>query len=168
MLKRIITIGLLAITLSLFTAQITSAYAIPNAYAPENTPFAPKELDFNSGINKAPSFYLNLILQIIAGGLLYVVAPFTVIMIALAAFNMVMGGDDPEKVGNAKKALMWAVLGLILVILSYSLVKNIISIAIGAGTPQGSTEESAPPAPPDASIQYAQTADPLSLQRYLA
>ena len=160
MIKKIITIGLLAITLSLFTAQITNAYVIPKEYAPDNTPFSPDQIDFESGLK--PSDYTVIILQIIAGGLLYVVAPFTVIMIGLSAFTMVMGGDDPEKVGNAKKSLMWAVLGLILVMLSYSLVKIIIGTAIGAGTPQGTTEEK------PAAILYAQTADPLSLQRYLA
>lgn len=46
-----------------------------------------------------------LILMVIYGGLLYITS-----------------GGDPEKLGKAKKTLLWAVLGVILIVISYSIV----------------------------------------------
>jgi len=59
--------------------------------------------------------------------ILFIVA---VLFILLAAYNFVMSKGDPEKVGNAKKQLLYAVIGIAVGLLSYlvvALVRNSLS-----------------------------------------
>ncbi|MBD3361046.1 hypothetical protein GF366_04585 [Candidatus Peregrinibacteria bacterium] len=128
-IKNIITISL-AIILGLLLIQSVSAqYTIPPELRPQNEPFAVEEIIQQEGAASGAV----LILQIIAGGLLYFAAPVAVIMIGLAALNIVTGGSDTEKIETGKKHLTWSIVGLVLIILSYSAVRFIISFAIQAG-----------------------------------
>jgi len=76
-----------------------------------------------------------IVLQIVAGGLLYFAAPIAVIMIVIAAFQMVINSAESDKVGEAKSALTWSIVGLLTIILSYSIVRAIINFAISVATP---------------------------------
>lgn len=52
-----------------------------------------------------------------------------------------------EGIDQHKKGLMWAVLGLVLIILSYSIIRFVISIPLSADEPEDTTQESAPTTP---------------------
>lgn len=123
--KLLITIGLITIMLNLFAATV-SAYQIDPSYQPINSPFSLKD-DIK---DKGSAGALVVVLQMIASGLLYFAAPIAIIMLGFGAFNMVSGSGESEKIDQAKKHLTWSLIGLILIILSYSIVKIVITLAI--------------------------------------
>ncbi len=102
-----------------FAAQ---AYQIPDEYRPENLGYGEEYFKQTQSATATV-----IILQTIAGALLYFAAPLAVILIGFAAFNMVMGGADSEKIEQSKKHLTWLVIGLLLIILSYSIVRIVIT-----------------------------------------
>ena len=111
--------------LNLFAATV-SAYQIDPSYQPINSPFSLKD-DIK---DKGSAGALVVVLQMIASGLLYFAAPIAIIMLGFGAFNMVSGSGESEKIDQAKKHLTWSLIGLIVIILSYSIVKIVITLAI--------------------------------------
>lgn len=59
-----------------------------------------------------------------------VVIGLSVIMVIVAAITFMTAGGDPEKVASARQALIWAIVGIVVAILAYS-IPNIITVAIG-------------------------------------
>lgn len=119
------------LAISTYSQQTTTlAYTIPEDLIPINEPFRiGKDL---SGQGATTASGTIIFLQILAGGLLYFAAPVAIIIIALAGFNMTIQGAESEKIEEAKRSLKWAVIGLLLIILSYSLVRIIIDSALKA------------------------------------
>jgi flagellar basal body-associated protein FliL len=76
----------------------------------------------------------NIVLQLIAGSLIYAAGPFAVLMIAIGGFRYVISHGDQTQMDGAKKTITWAIIGLIVIILSYAIVTNIIKIASSTGT----------------------------------
>ena len=64
---------------------------------------------------------LTLLWQIVAG--------LTVVMIIFAGFLFLTSVGDPSKITKAKAAVLWAVVGLVVCILAYS-IPSIISNAL--------------------------------------
>ncbi len=118
---------LLFALLFLLIIQTVGAATIPQDFRPINEPFNLK-YDREGGA-------AIIILQIIAGGLLYFAAPVGVIMIGLGGWELVTGGADSEKVEQGKKHLLWSIVGLFVIILSYSIVRFLISFAIDSASP---------------------------------
>lgn len=118
-------LGVLFLTNHLEIAQ--AAYQIPEEFKPSNEPF---DLDITETGARGGTI---IILQIIAGGLLFFAAPVAVIMVVISAFIMVVGGAESEKVDQARKGLTWSLVGLVIIILSYSIVRAIIAFVISAG-----------------------------------
>jgi len=112
---------LIVIGLGALLVDTAMAYQIPDSLKPNNIPF---DIDYNE--DSAGGGQLITILQLVAGALLYVTAPLAVLSIALASFNMVMFSGASEKVEEAKRHLTWAILGLVIIIFSYALVRFII------------------------------------------
>lgn len=126
-LKQLVILGMLIGCVLFLLPEMSFAYSIPKQYMPENTPF---DLNFDKGdVKKAPEAPLILILQIISGTLLYIAAPIAVISIVMAAFTLVSSAGAAEKLETGKKHLTWAILGLLLIIFSYAIVKAIITIS---------------------------------------
>jgi hypothetical protein len=132
---------IMGITLMLSLCQIASAYSTPDEYKPQNLQFGINfgETGENGSIAESKgeqgSFAAIIILQIIAGGLLYFAAPVGVIMIAFSAWQMVTGGADSEKLEQSKKHLTWTIIGLLVIILSYSAVRFAISLIFDSVNP---------------------------------
>ena len=124
-LIKLLLIGLLIIAF----AQIADAQAglgISNEYKPDNTPFP---IDFTNETKDAGTYTIT-ILRILAGALLWFAAPVAVILIVINALNMAKGGADSEQLEQAKKGLTWTLIGLVVIILSYAIVKTVISFTI--------------------------------------
>ena len=126
MKRTILKIGVIltiaALSGILFAYVAHAAYEIPDQYAPDNIPLSDLEYGFGHGGESG----LIQDFQILAGALLYLAAPLAVIAIGMTAFNMVINSGSSEKVETAKKQLTWAVLGLVLIILSYATIKFVI------------------------------------------
>lgn len=77
----------------------------------------------------------NAIMQILAGGLIYVAAPFAVLLIAIGGLRYTISRGDQTAMDEAKKNITWAIIGLIVIALSWAIVVNIIRIITAIGTP---------------------------------
>ncbi len=128
---------LLFIGLFMLFTQVAGADGIPNMYRPINEPF-------NIAYDKEGGAAI-LILQIIAGGLLYFAAPIAIIMIGIAGWQLVTGGAESEKIEQGKKHLFWSIAGLLVIILSFSIVKFLITFSIkSASVPSAPAADLAP------------------------
>lgn len=115
------------IAVSIFT---TFAYTIPEDLRPINEPLnIGQELGTTAAGTTSGTI---LVLQILAGGLLYFAAPVAIIIIIMTGTQMAMMGAESEKTEEAKRSLTWAVVGLLVIIFSYSLVRIIIDAALKA------------------------------------
>ena len=124
----IILVAVLAILgCLLFAKTADGAYQIPKEFKPSNAPFDLTFIHKEAG-GEAGTTALLIILQIIAGALLYFAGPLAVLAIGLVAFDWAMYSGSAEKVETAKKRLTWAILGLILIVLSYTLVKLLTTL----------------------------------------
>jgi|GEM_PF-1568636 len=77
----------------------------------------------------------NIVLQIVAGSLIYAAGPFAVLMIAVGGLRYVISHGDQTQMDGAKKTITWAIIGLIVIIVSYAVVNNIINIISSTGAP---------------------------------
>jgi hypothetical protein len=128
--KKLAKLGLIILAAglsSLIFAQFAdAAYQIPKSFMPDNTPL---DLDFTKdpqNTGDPGSSALILVLQIIAGALIYFAAPVAILSIALIAFDLSMNSANTEKVETAKKRIIWAILGLLTIMFSYGLIKFLI------------------------------------------
>lgn len=123
-LKQILQITLF-ISLLLVTAQaVLAQYGIP--IKPELAPFTETlpNSDFRTDAR------INTVLNVLAGGLVYLATPIAIIMIVFYGWKLVTSMGEQEGYDGAKKGLTWAIIGLIVILLSVSIVRNIIEILI--------------------------------------
>lgn len=125
--KKLIVTICLTLLLVFSLSLVAQAYQIPDEYKPANIGYGE---DYFEKTQTATATIT--VLQIIAAALLYFAAPIAVIMITIAAFQMTTGGADSEKLEQAKKHLTWTVLGLLVIILSYTIVKLTITFVTKA------------------------------------
>ena len=62
----------------------------------------------------------------------YIVPPIAVVTIVIAAINLMTSSGDPSKLDQAKKTLIWIVLGLVVVYGAWAIVTGFIT-ALGGG-----------------------------------
>lgn len=70
----------------------------------------------------------------ITNTILYAVGIVSVIMLILGGIRYVVSGGDSKKVTDAKNTIMYAIIGLIIAILSYAIVNFVISAVGGSAT----------------------------------
>lgn len=136
-MKKIIAKTAFFIVISLIMSSFAQAATIDQLsdgynMRPINQPFALSNEDFNRNHG---SYGAIIVLQILAGGLLYFAAPLATIFIVWGGVQVVIGGAESEKLEQAKKHLTWSILGLLLIIFSYSAVRAILEFVFIAGTP---------------------------------
>lgn len=128
MTKKILTTIGLSLGIVLTIGLMAHAAPIDPTFRPENAPF-----DIGTEVQeKGAASGTILILNILAGGLLYFAAPIAIFMIVLGGIDFVLGGAETEKVEQGKKNMTWAIIGLILIILSYAIVKSFIGFILSA------------------------------------
>ena len=150
MKKLNIILATLILSVTLCTT-VSAAVGIPDYLVPSNVGM--------KGINKAVEDKVksassadqqdaavagvNIILQYVANLLLFVAAPLAVLFIARSGADYAFALGEESKMEAAKRELMWSLLGLVLVMFSYVLVRLIIqpfpllqadnNAALGAG-----------------------------------
>lgn len=128
--KLIILLGLTILVLTSM-AVTANAQVLDPSYRPINIPVLGTEgMDDLSGVARVTI----LLLQTISGGLLFFAAPIAVIMITVSALRMVVGSHESEKIEQAKKHLTWSIIGLLVIMLSYSIVRIVIRLVILAAS----------------------------------
>lgn len=133
MKKHILSLALLFITVLII--NISPVFGAVEMDPNLKPAFAP---GYTSKENKAAP--VTSVLQTLAGSLIYVAGPLAVLMIAIGGFQYVASHGDSTQMENAKKTIMFAIIGLIVIILSWAIVTNIARVflstgSVGAGSP---------------------------------
>ena len=66
--------------------------------------------------------------------LLFIVGAIAVIMIVIGGMRYVLSGGDASKVTAAKNTILYAIIGIVVAILSYAVVRFVIGNFVGGGT----------------------------------
>lgn len=137
-MKKLLTIIGILITLGTTAPAAMAAVELDPNLHPEYAPVVVLK-----GGNEAD--YGNYFLQLIAGGLLYLAGPTAILIIAISGLRYVTSHGDENAMEGAKKTLEWAIIGLIVIILSYSVIRVVITTVLQtASTNQSSTQSSTP------------------------
>jgi len=122
---------LLIVCISIFFYQIFVVHAqvtLPIQYKPQYAPDVPVKV---SGANTGADF-VNFLLQLIANALIGIAAPIAILIIAIAGLLAVISHGNTALQGKVKKTISGAVIGLVIIILSWAIIQAIISFALQA------------------------------------
>jgi preprotein translocase subunit SecY len=122
MLKKFILAAILIFTLS-FQASADSASDIIGRRPPDSLP----SLDDGSGGLDAESKANYLIFSII-DIILVLAGILAVFFITMAGVRLTVSSGSQDQIDGAKRMLMWSILGLLAVILSWAIVTNVVNI----------------------------------------
>lgn len=134
-----VTFVLLATTFLTASAQVQLNPDLHPDYAPV----------VSLGTQAGPADYGNYFLQLIAGGLLYLAGPIAILVIAIAGLRYVTSHGEQNAMEGAKKTLEFAIIGLIVIMLSYAAVRAVIGILLqtDVSPPQTVTSPASSPTP---------------------
>lgn len=99
---------------------------INNQFKPINAPDA-----FNSNYT---SNTVNAFLQFIAGSLIEITASVSVFILVIAGYMFVTAGGDQGRIDKAKDIIKYTIMGMFIVILSFVIVKTVISLLLEVDT----------------------------------
>lgn len=122
----LLTICLFLIGIWTPAALAQQGYGIP--VKPELAPLT----DIATGSSEAS---LNVVLQIIAGGLIYIAAPIAILMIAFYGLRLSGSFAGQEDIDGAKKGVQWAIAGLVIIMLSVVIVRFVLTTVISTDQP---------------------------------
>ncbi len=130
--RSIIGFTLAIMTFSTVYTTVYAAVGIPDYLTPKNVGMK----DINQKVAEqvknaddeqaAAVSAVNIVIQYVANLLLFVAAPLAVLFIARAGSDYAFAMGDETKVENAKRELTWALLGLLLVMFAYLIVRLMI------------------------------------------
>lgn len=64
----------------------------------------------------------------IANWIAGIIASLAVLVIVYGGFQYMVSGGNEDKIAQARKTIQWAIIGLIIVVMSWSLLKTVLSI----------------------------------------
>ncbi len=152
-----LTRTIIGLTLAIMTySTVFAAVGIPDYLTPKNVGMK----DINKAVAEqvknaddeqdAAVTAVNIVIQYVSNLLLFVAAPLAVLFIARAGSDYAFAMGDETKVESAKRELTWALLGLLLVMFAYLIVRLMIQPFIlyqeandkilGTGTPGAGVE----------------------------
>lgn len=109
----------------LFILGVAFLLAIPSfVQALDFTPI--QNFANNAGLSPFSDFQ-TLLLKIL-DALLAVSFILAVIFIVLSGYRMITSAGEPEKLTAAKKHLLWAIIGLVVIVLAYAILSLIVEI----------------------------------------
>lgn len=92
----------------------------PPAAAPQSVVIDKIDNPFGNNAQTVPGIVNRVIVVIL--GLIIIAA---VVVIIVAGFKMVLSGGNPEQIKNAKKSIIWAIVGLVVAFMSFAIVSLI-------------------------------------------
>ena len=84
---------------------------------------------------------VNGVFTQITNTVLYIVGIISVIMLIYGGLRYVISGGDSKKVTDAKNTILYAIIGLIITILSYAIVNFVLTSVVGPDTNTSSQAE---------------------------
>lgn len=134
-MKKILTAIILS---TLLFTTVQAAIGIPKELEPKNIGLkglnqtitdTVKQSGANGGQDGAVTA-ANIVLQYIANILLFFAAPLAVLFLARAGSDYAFAMGEDSQLENAKRELTWSILGLVLVMFAYVIVRIIIQPAV--------------------------------------
>ena len=98
------------------------------------------------GGGSSPSFELTI--ETVINTFLYIIGALAVIMIIFGGFKYVTSSGDAPAVASAKNTILYAVIGVIVAILAYSIVGFVLD-SLEENVPSSSNSSDLPPQPAD-------------------
>lgn len=148
-----------ALAQGLNSEDLQARIVLDPSLKPDNSPGVvvnPETLE-KSGAETA---FANYMLQVLAGGLITVAAPVAIIIIAIAGIFAVVSHGDQKLIDRAKKTLTWAIIGLIVIIFAWVIVRTTIEVVLSVNNAPGSPAgQSAAPAAGGASTSPGDSTD---------
>jgi len=86
-------------------------------------------------------YIITFYIQRIANALTGLAAAVAVLFIVQNSFNLLTSAGDSEKVTTSKKGLMWALIGLVVIMGAYIVVKTVISLSYVGGSVESGMEQ---------------------------
>ena len=133
MKKLLTTIGLIFTLMTIVMPIASARMGLPDELHPDYAPVVKLQATKDGGPADEAA-YGNYFLQLIAGGLLYFAAPVAVLVIAIGGLRYVTSHGKQENIEGAKKTLEWAIIGLIIIMLSFAIVRVIITTLLQTPT----------------------------------
>lgn len=125
----------------LYNSDLQARITLDTNLKPDNSPgviIDPASLTKSGG----EAAYANYILQMLAGALISIAAPVAIIIIAVAGLIAVVSHGDQGLIDKAKKTLVWAVIGLIVIIFSWVIIRTVVSLVLTANVAPTTTTNS--------------------------
>jgi hypothetical protein len=120
----LILIALTAVPLMAFAqGGGTPGIHIPAGLQPEGVTHLPIEAG-----PQGEAVVVNVVLQLIAGSLIYLAGPVAILMLAFGGTQYITAHGDQNQLEGAKKTITWALIGMAVIIVSYAIVWNIINM----------------------------------------
>ncbi len=111
------------------SSELKAVISLPSELRPDYSPDVKVEANGKQGVEIV---YANYILQMLAGSLLFLAGPVAVLVIAIAGLRYATSHGNQTMMDGAKKTLEYAVIGLIVIILSFAIIRAIIGTIISA------------------------------------
>jgi hypothetical protein cdiviTM7_00647 len=123
----IITLAAIASGAMFFTAPV---YAEDVITAADNGPVAGIDSAQGTGVPTQINGDTGIVRKII-NILLYVIAIISVIMLIIGGLKYVVSGGNNAKVSDAKNTILYAIIGLVVAIFAYAIIRFVVGQAIG-------------------------------------
>ncbi|MBD3270291.1 hypothetical protein GF376_02085 [Candidatus Peregrinibacteria bacterium] len=133
-MKKKLLLIVIFIVLLLAAQYALAQVQLDNTYKPDYSPTVRIQSD-------NPADFGNLVLQIIAGGLLTLAAPVAIIIIVIAGLMAVVSHGNQGIMEKAKKTLFAGIIGLVIIIFSWIIVQTAIDLSIQTDDNQSTRQE---------------------------
>jgi cytochrome bd-type quinol oxidase subunit 2 len=111
------------------TALALATVGAANVFAQGLTADAPESIKTQTGNN---ADFKSLLLTIINSFLTFL-GVLAVLMIIFGGILYITAGGDPQKADKGKKIIMYAVIGIVIILLSWALVSTVLGVALSGG-----------------------------------
>lgn len=110
------------------TGASGSGYSLDDSWSTLGLTEKPESLVGTQTEAKGDASDVTSFFQKMAAGLVTILTAVAIFFVVLNASSMVMSAGNSDKITKAKKALTWIILGLLVVIFAYVIVKTVISL----------------------------------------
>lgn len=135
----------LLLTSVIFQPLTKAAVAIDSSLRPEYAPQGYSEIYNSTGNPSQDELFsdgsITFIIADIAVVLIQMAGILAIFFLIVSGFNYIKSFGADEEIQKAKKGMTWALIGLIVVIMSYAIVQNVIRISLSVDPSAIASEE---------------------------
>ncbi len=131
MIKKLLLTILAAILLSFSIDGALAAIQLDDSFRPSNLPTMEVEdaVNDDNPETAATQTLIMFVGNIISQVLLFVGA-LTILFVIIAGINYILAFGKDERIEKGKRGIVWSLVGLVLILLSYAIVQGILQIIL--------------------------------------